>query len=54
MGSSIVGSLSGMAYQRDGWTGVADLHTILQGGAVLIALRLSFLPPIGPSAGAAG
>jgi MFS transporter, YNFM family, putative membrane transport protein len=54
MGSSIVGSFSGMTYQRDGWAGVADLHTILQGGALLIALRLSFLPPIRSSAAAAG
>jgi len=46
MGSSILGSLSGMAYQRGGWSGVADLQTALQLVALAIALRLSFLQPL--------
>ena len=46
MGSSIVGSLSGMEYQRGGWSSVADLQTALQVVALAIALRLSFLQPL--------
>ena len=46
MGSSIVGSLSGMAFQRGGWSSVADLQTVLQLVALAIALRLSFLQPL--------
>jgi YNFM family putative membrane transporter len=46
LGSSVVGSLSGVAYQRAGWSGIVDLHTLLQGIALAIALRLFFLQPI--------
>jgi YNFM family putative membrane transporter len=45
VGSSVVGSLSGMVYQAWGWPGIADLLTILQAIGLAIALRLSFLPP---------
>ena len=46
MGSSVMGSLSGMAYQAEGWAGVANLQTLMQGLALVIALRLSFLQPL--------
>jgi len=46
MGSSVMGSLSGMAFQAEGWSGVANLQTLMQVLALAIALRLSFLQPL--------
>jgi YNFM family putative membrane transporter len=51
MGSSVVGSLGGMVYQESGWGGVANLLTVLQVIALAIALRLSFLQPLGTMMG---
>jgi YNFM family putative membrane transporter len=51
LGSSVVGSLSGMAYQDWGWRGVANLLTVMQVMALAIALRLSFLQPLGSPSG---
>jgi YNFM family putative membrane transporter len=50
LGSSFLGSVSGLAYQHDGWRGIVDLHTLLQGIALMIAFRLSFLQPMGSTA----
>jgi YNFM family putative membrane transporter len=46
MGSSVVGSASGLFYQRWGWEGVVDLHTLVQLVALAIALRLTLLKPL--------
>jgi YNFM family putative membrane transporter len=54
LGSSVLGSVSGMAYQDWGWRGVANLLTIMQVMALAIALRLSFLQPLGSPAGERG
>ncbi|MGB8839993.1 MAG: MFS transporter, partial [Aliidongia sp.] len=51
LGSSAVGSLGGMIYQEAGWGGVANLLTLMQVMALTIALRLSFLQPIGTPLG---
>ena len=45
-GSALVGSYGGVVWAAGGWTGVANLLTLLQGAALLIALRLSFLKPL--------
>ena len=45
-GSALVGSYGGVIWADGGWTGVANLLTLLQGVALLIALRLSFLKPL--------
>jgi YNFM family putative membrane transporter len=51
LGSSAIGSLGGMIYQESGWGGVANLLTLMQVMALAIALRLSFLQPIGTPRG---
>jgi hypothetical protein len=40
-----------MVYQESGWDGVANLLTVLQVMALAIALRLSFLQPLGTMMG---
>ena len=45
VGSSVVGSSGGVFFQRLGWSGVAGLLAILTGCALVIALRLSKVPP---------
>jgi YNFM family putative membrane transporter len=45
-GSALVGSYGGVIWADGGWSGVANLLTLLQGVALLIALRLSFLKPL--------
>ena len=45
-GSALVGSYGGVVWSADGWLGVANLLTLLQGLALLVALRLSFLKPL--------
>jgi hypothetical protein len=40
-----------MAYQDWGWRGVANLLTVMQVMALAIALRLSFLQPLGSPSG---
>ena len=49
-GSALVGSYGGVIWADGGWTGVANLLTLLQGAALLIALRLSFLKPLSGAA----
>jgi YNFM family putative membrane transporter len=48
LGSSLVGSLSGLVWARDGWSGVVAMLAIGLGLALLIALRLRHLAPLGP------
>ena len=45
-GSALVGSYGGVVWAGGGWTAVANLLTLLQGAALLVALRLSFLKPL--------
>ncbi|GGF34120.1 MFS transporter [Aliidongia dinghuensis] len=45
-GSALVGSYGGVVWSQGGWTGVANLLTLLQVAALLVALRLSFLKPL--------
>jgi YNFM family putative membrane transporter len=45
LGSSVVGSAGGVFFARLGWPGVAGLLVVLTGCALLIALRLSKIPP---------
>jgi YNFM family putative membrane transporter len=45
-GSALVGSLGGLAWTSGGWPGVVNLLSLMQGAALLIALRLSFLKPL--------
>ena len=45
-GSALVGSYGGVVWSAGGWSGVADLLTLLQGLALVVALRLSFLKPL--------
>jgi len=45
-GSALVGSYGGVVWSAGGWSGVANLLTVLQGLALLVALRLSFLKPL--------
>jgi hypothetical protein len=45
VGSSLVGSSGGLFYARAGWPGVAGLLAALMGTAVIVALRLSKVPP---------
>jgi YNFM family putative membrane transporter len=45
-GSALVGSYGGVVWVEGGWTGVANLLTLLQAAALLAALRLSFLKPL--------
>jgi YNFM family putative membrane transporter len=46
IGSSVIGSLGGIFWQRNGWSGVVVLVSILLGAAFLIALRLRRLEPL--------
>jgi YNFM family putative membrane transporter len=48
VGSSVLGSLGGVFWQRDGWNGVAGLVGVLLGLAFLISLRLARLQPLPP------
>ncbi len=45
LGSSLIGSAGGVFFERLGWSGVAGLLAALTGAALLIALRLSKVPP---------
>lgn len=47
LGSSVVGSLSGIMWGHDGWNGVVAVLAIILGLALLIALKLRNLAPIG-------
>ena len=47
LGSSLVGSLSGVMWGRDGWPGVVGLLSVGLGLALLVALRLRHLAPLG-------
>ncbi|MBB5606844.1 MULTISPECIES: MFS transporter [unclassified Janthinobacterium] len=53
LGSSLIGSASGMMWGFDGWTGVIIMLGLCLGGGVLIALRLRHLQPLGASVAAA-
>ena len=46
VGSSVLGSLGGVFWQKGGWNGVAALVGLLFGIAFLIALRLMQLKPM--------
>ncbi|HAT29495.1 MAG TPA: MFS transporter [Janthinobacterium sp.] len=48
LGSSLVGSLSGLMWGRDGWPGVVAMLAFILAAALLIALRLRQLAPLGP------
>jgi YNFM family putative membrane transporter len=50
VGSSVAGSLGGLAWSRFGWPGVATLVATLVTLALAIALRLARLPPLPRSA----
>jgi MFS transporter, YNFM family, putative membrane transport protein len=45
-GSALVGSYGGVVWTAGGWSGVANLLTILQVLGLLVAFRLSFLKPL--------
>jgi YNFM family putative membrane transporter len=45
VGSSLIGSAGGLFYARGGWPGVAALLAALTGAALILALRLSKVPP---------
>jgi YNFM family putative membrane transporter len=47
LGSSLIGSASGMMWGFDGWTGVVGMLGLCLGGGVLIALKLRHLQPLG-------
>jgi YNFM family putative membrane transporter len=49
LGSSVVGSVGGLFWARQGWQGIAALVGALLLLAFLISLRLSVLPPLQPS-----
>ncbi len=46
MGSSLIGSLTGLVWASQGWTGVVALLAALMAVALLIALRLRSLEPL--------
>jgi YNFM family putative membrane transporter len=48
LGSSVVGWLCGLVWEHRGWPGVVALLATFLGGALLIALRLRTLTPLGP------
>ena len=48
LGSSALGSFSGVMWGRDGWPGVVAVLALGLGLALLIALRLRHLAPLGP------
>jgi MFS transporter, YNFM family, putative membrane transport protein len=45
IGSSVVGTLGGVFYARDGWFGVAGLVGALTFAGVVVALMLARVPP---------
>ena len=45
LGSSAAGWAGGLFFSRVGWPGVAALLAAMTGGALIVALRLSKLPP---------
>jgi len=45
VGSSLVGSSGGLFYAAAGWPGVAGLLAAMMGTALIVALRLSKIPP---------
>lgn len=47
LGSSLIGSLSGLAWEFGGWSGVATALGLCVSAAMLIALRLRQVPPLG-------
>ncbi|SEC91572.1 MFS transporter, YNFM family, putative membrane transport protein [Rhizobiales bacterium GAS188] len=48
MGSSVLGSIGGIFWQREGWNGVTALVGVLLSLAFLISLRLARLQPLAP------
>ncbi len=46
MGSSVIGSLTGLVWASDGWSGVVAVLSAMMALAVLIALRLRSLAPL--------
>jgi YNFM family putative membrane transporter len=48
MGSSVLGSIGGIFWQREGWNGVTALVGVLLSLAFLISLRLARLQPLPP------
>ena len=46
VGSSVIGSLGGIFWQREGWNGLVALVSVLLCAAFLIALRLRNLEPL--------
>jgi YNFM family putative membrane transporter len=48
LGSSVIGSLSGLMWSGGGWPGVVAMLAVCLGLALLIALRLRHLVPLGP------
>ena len=46
VGSSVIGSLGGVFWQRHGWEGVVTLVSVLLGAALIISLRLIRLEPL--------
>jgi YNFM family putative membrane transporter len=49
LGSSVVGWLCGVLWERGGWGGVVTLLAVCLGAAVAIALRLRRLAPLAPA-----
>ena len=47
LGSSVIGSLSGLMWSANGWPGVVAMLAVCLGLALLIALRLRHLVPLG-------
>lgn len=47
LGSSVIGSLSGIMWGHDGWNGVVAVLAFILGLALLIALKLRHLAPLG-------
>jgi YNFM family putative membrane transporter len=46
VGSSVIGSLGGIFWERNGWSGVVALVSLLLAAAFLISLRLMRLEPL--------
>jgi YNFM family putative membrane transporter len=49
LGSSVVGWLCGVLWERGGWSGVVTLLGVFLGAALAIALRLRRLAPVAPA-----
>ncbi|OYO26515.1 MFS transporter [Janthinobacterium sp. PC23-8] len=47
LGASLIGSISGMMWGFDGWTGVIAMLVLCMGSGLLIALKLRHLQPLG-------